>query len=107
MQYRRDLFDNVLSRVATIPSTKPELFFDFALEIDLHEQNPFDFLLDYDAANYPFKYTAADSARARALPDVFRRGALWHRSPPRLLPLPFWSVPADADADGSVAASAI
>ena len=95
VQTRRDLFDNTFAR-CYYPDHEAELFFDFALEIDLHEQNPFAFLLDYDAANYPFKYTPADADRLA--PYLTFSEAKHFGSDPaaRLLPLPFWSVPNDA-----------
>lgn len=95
VQYRRDLFDNVFAR-CWYPGHEPELVFDFALEIALHEQNPFDFLLDYDAANHPFAYSPADAARLAPYLQ-FSEAAHFGTDPAaRLLPLPFWSAPGDA-----------
>ncbi len=95
VQYRRDLFDNPFAR-CYYPEREAELFFDFALEIELQEQNPFDFLLDYDAANYPFKYTPADAARLAPY-LTFSESAHFGTDPAaRALPLPFWSAPTDA-----------
>ena len=94
VQTRRDLFDNTFAR-CYYPDHEAELFFDFALEIDLHEQNPFAFLLDYDAANYPFKYTSADTDRLA--PYLTFSDARHFGADPavRILPLPFWNVPTD------------
>ncbi len=97
VQYRRDLFDNPFAR-CYYPDREPSLFFDFALEIELHEQNPFGFLLDYDAANYPFKYSPTDAARLASY-LTFDEAAHFGTEPSaRLLPLPFWSAPADPTA---------
>ena len=63
VQYRRDLFDNNFAR-CFYPDKLQGLFFDFALEIELHEQNAFDFLLDNFAVNHPFAYPAGTAARA-------------------------------------------
>ncbi len=92
VQYRRDLFDNNFAR-CFYPALEADLFFNFTLEIELHEQNAFDFLLDNDAAQYPFVYRADDAAR---LQPYF---------PPttaKLLPLPFWQPPGAPDVTVSV-----
>ncbi len=95
VQFRRDLFDNPFAR-CFYPDREPGLFFDFTLEIELHEQNPFDFLLDYDAANYPFKYSPTDAARLAAY-LTFEEATHFGTDPgARLLPLPFWNAPTDA-----------
>ncbi len=95
VQFRRDLFDNPFAR-CFYPDQDSALSFDFALEIELHEQNPFNFLLDYDAANYPFRYTPADAARLAPY-LTFSEAAHFGTDPgTRLLPLSFWQVPADA-----------
>lgn len=95
VQFRRDLFDNPFAR-CFYPDPDSVLSFDFALEIELHEQNPFDFLLDYDAANYPFQYAPADAARLAPY-LAFSEAAHFGTDPgARLLPLPFWNVPPDA-----------
>lgn len=92
VQYRRDLFDNPFAR-CFYPDPEAALFFDFTLEIELHEQNPFGFLLDYDAANYPFQYTAGDAARLT--PYLAYSEAVHFGTDPdaRSLPLSFWEAP--------------
>ena len=50
VQYRRDVFDNNFAR-CFYPGKAAELFFNFALEIELQEQNPFGFLLETHAAD--------------------------------------------------------
>ncbi len=92
LQYRRDLFDNVFAR-CYYPDHEAELFFNYAVEIELHEQNPFDFLLDYDAANYPFKYKPSDAARLAPYLTFSEADHFGTDPANRLLPLPFWSAP--------------
>ena len=92
VQYRRDLFDNNFAR-CFYPNKSAELFFDFFLEIELQELNPFDFLLDYDAANYPFTYEPETAARLLPYlsPPASESGQVGGAP---LLPLPFWEKPA-------------
>ena len=92
VQTRRDLFDNVFAR-CYYPDHEANLFFDFALEIDLHEQNPFDFLLDFAAANYPFLYSPSDAARLAAYLNFSDAEHFGTDPATRFLPLPFWSAP--------------
>ncbi len=92
LQSRRDLFDNVFAR-CYYPEHEAELFFDYALEIELHEQNPFDFLLDYDAANYPFEYKPSDAARLAPYLKFSEADHFGTDTSHRLLPLPFWNAP--------------
>ncbi len=87
LQTRRDAFDNVFAR-CYYPEHEANLFFDFTMEVELQELNPFDFLLDFHAANYPFAYGPADAARLGAYLDFSEDG-------PPLLPLPFWSAPSE------------
>jgi hypothetical protein len=90
VHFRRDIFDNNFAR-CFFPGLEAELFFNFALEIELHEQNAFNFLLDNDAAEYPFKYRPEDAARL-----AFYFGPLGEpaeSSSGKLLPLPFWQPP--------------
>ncbi len=92
VQYRRDLFDNNFAR-CFYPAKSAELFFDFALEIQLQEQNPFDFLLENHAADYPFTYEPETAARLGPYltPPASESGQV---GGPPLLPLPFWEKPA-------------
>ena len=84
VQFRRDLFDNNFAR-CFYPEHESILHFDYSLEIELQEQNPFDFLLDYEAAEFPFTYDATTTARL---------APYLSRSPAEaLLPLPFWEKP--------------
>ena len=93
-QFRRDRFDNVFAR-CFYPELEGTLFFDSTLELELHEQNPFDFLLEYDAANHPFQYSLEDAFRLA--PYLNFSDAIHFGTDPhvRLLPLPFWSAPAE------------
>ena len=87
IQYRRDLFDNNFAR-CYYPDPVADLQFDYAVEMELHEQNPFHFLLDFDAAEYPFSYQPLVAARLAAYlvkPAEEAAGVL--------LPLAFWEVP--------------
>ena len=91
VQFRRDVFDNNFAR-CFYPNKSAELFFDFALEIELHEQNPFDFLLENHAADHPFAYEPETAARLIPFlsPPASESGQV---GGPRLLPLPFWAKP--------------
>lgn len=87
IQYRRDIFDNVCAR-CFYPDPVDDLRFDYSVELELQEQNPFHFLLDFDAAQFPFRYP----------PEVAGRLAPYQMVPgaepgPKLLPLTFWEVP--------------
>jgi transglutaminase-like putative cysteine protease len=70
------------------------LFFNFTLEIELHEQNAFNFLLDNDAADYPFKYRPEDAARLAPY-FVLTGEQTGPSASENLLPLPFWQRPAE------------
>ena len=91
VQYRRDVFDNCIAR-CSYPSATAQLFFDYSLELELHEQNPYHFLLDYDAANYPFQYRPNLAARLAA-PLVPPAGESAQTATAPLLPMPFWQAP--------------
>lgn len=93
VQYRRDLFDNNFAR-CFYPDKTQNLFFDFALEIELHEQNAFDFLLDNFAANYPFAYPLGTTARL-ATYIAPPAGESPQTDPGKLLPLAFWTAPTE------------
>ena len=62
VQYRRDLFDNNFAR-CFYPEKEKELLFEYALEIELQELNPFEFLLENYAADFPFTYDPVTAAR--------------------------------------------
>ena len=83
------------SRAATTPDEFSDLFFNFSAEIELHEQNAFHFLLDFDASEYPFAYHPETAARLAAYiqppPDESAQTA--HAN---LLPLPFWQKPTES-----------
>jgi len=51
----RDPFENFLARL-DLPEAVPRLGLDLELIADLEPQNPFDFLVEPYAANYPFAY---------------------------------------------------
>ena len=87
IQYRRDLFDNNFAR-CYYPDPVADLRFDYTVELELHEQNAFHFLLDFDAAEFPFHYQPLVAARLAAYltkPADEAAGTL--------LPLAFWAVP--------------
>jgi transglutaminase-like putative cysteine protease len=92
VQLRRDIFDNHFAR-CFYPDKFADLFFNLAVDIELHEQNPFHFLLDPEAVDYPFHYQPETASRLAAClrppPDESPQ-----TSPAKLLPLPFWQVPA-------------
>ena len=92
VQFRRDLFDNNFAR-CFYPDKETFLFHDLITEIELQELNPFDFLLDFDAADYPFTYDATTAARLAPYltPPPAESGQV---GGPALLPLPFWEKPA-------------
>ena len=93
VMYRRDLFDNPFAR-CYYPEKIAELFFHFSAEVELHPQNPFHFLLDFDASQYPFAYAPATAARLAAClqPPADESE---QTTPGGLLPLPFWNRPAE------------
>ncbi len=95
VQFRRDLFDNNFAR-CFYPDPTAELVFDLTVEMELHEDNPFHFLLDYHAANFPFQYQADDAARLTpylVLPPGSAQLDAGDHGAERLLPLPFWTPP--------------
>ena len=91
IQYRRDLYDNPFAR-CYYPDPVADLRFDYTVELELHEQNAFHFLLDLDAAEFPFTYQP--EVAAKLAPYLQPPGKA--TAPPatgKLLPLPFWEVP--------------
>ena len=78
VRLRRDLFDNVVARCNYASEPTTDLRFDFTAEIELSERNPFDFLLENYAVNYPFTLELEDRARLAvylAPPEVSARHA--------------------------------
>ncbi len=59
----------------------------------MQELNPFDFLLDFDAADYPFAYDPTTAARLAPYLSPPPANPARSAAPP-LLPLPFWEKPA-------------
>ena len=55
IQYRRDLFDNEIA-FCFYPEKGTHLVASLALELHLTERNPFHFLLDRHALDFPFQY---------------------------------------------------
>lgn len=55
VQYRRDLFDNEVA-CCFYPERGAELKSTLVLELELQERNPFHFLLDSHALDFPFQY---------------------------------------------------
>ncbi len=91
IQYRRDLYDNCYAR-CYYPDPVADLRFDYSVEMELHETNAFHFLLDFDAAEYPFRYQP--DLAAKLAPSLTPRGkdaAIAVGG--KLLPLPFWTMP--------------
>ena len=91
VQFRRDVFDNNFAR-CFYPNKSADLFFDFALDIELQEQNPFGFLLENHAAEHPFAYEPETAARLLPYlsPPASESGQVGGLP---LLPLPFWKKP--------------
>jgi hypothetical protein len=91
VQFRRDLFDNCFAR-CFYPERVQDLEFDLSVEIELHEYNAFHFLLDNYASQYPFIYPRSDLAKLAhyltAAPHAMDDDV-------KLLPLPFWKLPAE------------
>lgn len=56
VQYRRDLFDNEIAR-CFYPEKSSLLESSLVLEFELKPKNPFHFLLDSRAIDFPFEYT--------------------------------------------------
>ena len=95
VQFRRDLFDNNFAR-CYYPEHTADLTFDLGVEIELQEQNPFHFLLDYHASSYPFEYHAEDAARLASSLTLSHHTAAVDtdgREARKLLPLAFWQAP--------------
>jgi transglutaminase-like putative cysteine protease len=93
VHFRRDIFDNNFAR-CFYPAPAAEVFFDFKLEIELHEQNAFNFLLDNDAVEHPFQYRPEDAWRLQTFFAATGEQGGDTFAPPTLLPLPFWQPPA-------------
>jgi len=60
IQYRRDIFDNIVAN-CFLPRPSKVLEFRVALEIELWPRNPFHFLLAPHALHLPFEYTPEES----------------------------------------------
>jgi transglutaminase-like putative cysteine protease len=69
VQYRRDLFDNLIG-YCFFPDTINRLDFKIELEMRLTERDPFHFLLDSHALRVPFAYLPAE---AEVLAPFLRR----------------------------------
>lgn len=91
IQYRRDLFDNPFAR-CYYPDPLADLWFESSVEMELHEDNPFHFLLDFDAAEYPFTYPRETAAKLFPYLTL-TEGIETNQQPGKLLPLSFWEVP--------------
>ena len=93
VRYSRDVFDNT---VATIffPERLTELHFALEIDLDLEAKNPFDFILNGDAAEMPFSYEAE-------LREVLR--PYLKRNETGALNIPGWSPPT-AESRGTVSA---
>jgi transglutaminase-like putative cysteine protease len=57
VRYSRDFFDNAVAS-CFFPEALPELRFEVAIDLDLQEKNPFDFILEREAVEVPFQYEA-------------------------------------------------
>lgn len=55
IQYRRDLFDNEVAR-CFYPQKGVDLKSTLVMDVELRERNPFHFLLDSHALDFPFQY---------------------------------------------------
>ena len=86
VRFGRDIFDNC---VAACSFSKPadELRFQLELDLALQKKNPFDFLLEPDAATLPFRY----AAELRPLLAPFQQT----KAHPRLA-VPTWKAPTAA-----------
>ena len=61
VQYRRDLFDNEIAR-CYYPERGTDLKTSLVLDVELHERNPFHFLLESHALDFPFQYKPDEQA---------------------------------------------
>ena len=61
VHWRHDLFDNVVAQ-CFYPREEDRLMFEFDAEIVVEERNPFGFLLDSRALQWPVEYDARESA---------------------------------------------
>ena len=82
--YRRDVFDNPIASVF-YPDLGEKLIVSLDLWLSIEPRNAFNFLLESRALNFPFAYTAEESA---ALVPF-----LTGQSDKSDLPLPFWPEP--------------
>lgn len=81
VQYRRDLFDNEVA-FCFYPEKKSELKSMLVMELELRERNPFHFLLDSHALDFPFQYKPYE---AHVLSPFLKM-----QSPNASASLPFW-----------------
>lgn len=81
VQYRRDLFDNEVA-VCFYPKKSDTLKSTLVLELELHEKNPFHFLLERHALDFPFQYKPEE---AHVLAPFLKT-----QSPNASASLPFW-----------------
>jgi transglutaminase-like putative cysteine protease len=81
VQYRRDLFDNEVA-YCFYPEKGTELKSTLVLELELQERNPFHFLLDRHALDFPFQYKPYE---AFVLASFLKT-----QSPNASASLPFW-----------------
>lgn len=81
VQYRRDLFDNEIA-FCFYPNEAAELKSTLVLELELRERNPFHFLLDAHALDFPFQYKPHE---AWVLSPFLKT-----QSPNASASLPFW-----------------
>lgn len=81
VQYRRDLFDNEIA-FCFYPGKGVDLSSTLLLELELRERNPFHFLLDSHALEFPFQYKPREQ---RALSPFLKPQSGNH-----FPALPFW-----------------
>lgn len=67
--WRHDLFDNVVAQ-CFYPREEDALLFEFHAEIAVEERNPFGFLLDSRALQWPAEYTARERSMLGAFLDA-------------------------------------
>jgi len=92
IRYWRDLFENTVAS-CYFPERSKELTFRLAINLDLDEKDPFDFILERDATDLPFEY----DERTRDLLAAYRQPQVKEK-----LKVPGWEFPTAKSRRGTV-----
>src|SRR3954447_23424183 len=94
VRYSRDVFENIVAS-CFFPERATEISFKLAIDLDLDEKDPFDFILEPAAVELPFEY---DKTIAKML------AAYGERRVTRDLAIPGWTAPSKQEPRGTVSA---